>query len=133
MSAEISLTLCENVMDRVKYGFLGGFLGPPEKQSEKHFLDSDSMERGGLMQMNLILMPQTTDIRVVEGWILLKMPAGASTDKFHCMSAMRAKINLAGGCWNHLKSCGMCPGHCLALLVPISLQQGGDSDQLATS
>lgn len=64
MSAEISLsTLCKDVMDRVKYGFFFGFMGPPEEQSEEHFLDPDSMERGGLMQMPQILMPQTADIR----------------------------------------------------------------------
>lgn len=44
-------------------------MGPPVKRSEEGFLDPDSMERDGLMQMPQILMPQMTDIRVVEGWI----------------------------------------------------------------
>lgn len=36
----------------------------------KVFLDPDSTERDRLMQMPQILMPQMTDIRAVEGWIL---------------------------------------------------------------
>lgn len=71
MSAEISLsTLCKDVVDRGKYGFFWGFMGPPEKRSEEGFLDPDSTERDRLMQMPQILMPQMTDIRAVEGWIL---------------------------------------------------------------
>lgn len=56
-------------------------MGPPEKQSEEHFFDPDSMDWVRLMQMPQILMPPTADMRVVKGWILLKTPAGAPSEK----------------------------------------------------
>lgn len=56
---------------------------------------------------------------------------GWRVKKIHCITVMGRKMIPVGGCWNHLKACGMCLGHSLAVSEPVLLQDGGDNCQLA--